>query len=246
MTVEFAMENYVNELPMSDQQARDAIAKLQDEITRLGPINMEALNDLQSLQARYDEMSKQQKEIETAKEHIEEVIRNLDIKVRKDFDDTINKVNETLPEVFKYLLGGGTCHVEYTDPENILTSGIEVIVAPYGKNITRLSLLSGGEKSLVALSILFSILKIKNFPLVILDEAESALDPANVERFANMIQLASDSTQFLVITHRPGTMEKCDILFGATMQQKGVTSIYQVELSQAQNEFGNDKTGETN
>ena len=246
MTVEFAMENYVNELPMSDQQARDAIVKLQDEITRLGPINMEALNDLQSIQARYDEMSKQQKEIETAKEHIEEVIRNLDIKVRKDFDDTINKVNETLPEVFKYLLGGGTCHVEYTDPENILTSGIEVIVAPYGKNITRLSLLSGGEKSLVALSILFSILKIKNFPLVILDEAESALDPANVERFANMIQLASDSTQFLVITHRPGTMEKCDILFGATMQQKGVTSIYQVELSQAQNEFGNDETGETN
>ena len=246
MTVEFAMENYVNELPMSDQQARDAIAKLQDEITRLGPINMEALNDLQSLQARYDEMSKQQKEIETAKEHIEEVIRNLDIKVRKDFDDTINKVNETLPEVFKYLLGGGTCHVEYTDPENILTSGIEVIVAPYGKNITRLSLLSGGEKSLVALSILFSILKIKNFPLVILDEAESALDPANVERFANMIQLASDSTQFLVITHRPGTMEKCDILFGATMQQKGVTSIYQVELSQAQNEFGSDETGESN
>ena len=246
MTVEFAMENYVNELPMSDQQARDAIAKLQGEITRLGPINMEALNDLQSLQARYDEMSKQQKEIETAKEHIEEVIRNLDIKVRKDFDDTINKVNETLPEVFKYLLGGGTCHVEYTDPENILTSGIEVIVAPYGKNITRLSLLSGGEKSLVALSILFSILKIKNFPLVILDEAESALDPANVERFANMIQLASDSTQFLVITHRPGTMEKCDILFGATMQQKGVTSIYQVELSQAQNEFGSDETGESN
>ena len=89
MTVEFAMENYVNELPMSDQQARDAIVKLQDEITRLGPINMEALNDLQSIQARYDEMSKQQKEIETAKEHIEEVIRNLDIKVRKDFDDTI-------------------------------------------------------------------------------------------------------------------------------------------------------------
>lgn len=244
MTVEFAMQNYVKELPMSDQQARDAIIQLQNEITRLGPINMEALNDLESIESRYEEMSKQQKEIELAKQHIEEAINTLDAQVKKDFDDTIRKVNETLPEVFKYLLGGGTCSVEYTDHENILTSGIDVIVAPYGKKVTRLSLLSGGEKSLVALSILFAILKIKSFPLVILDEAESALDPANVERFANMIQSASKITQFIVVTHRPGTMEKCDILFGATMQQKGVTSIYQVELSEAKSEYGSDKIGE--
>ena len=91
---------------------------------------------------------------------------------------------------------------------------------------------------------MFAILKIKSFPLVILDEAESALDPANVERFANMIQSASKITQFIVVTHRPGTMEKCDILFGATMQQKGVTSIYQVELSEAKSEYGSDKIGE--
>ncbi len=244
MTIEFAMQNYVNELPMSDQQARDAIIQLQNEISRLGPINMEALNDLESIQTRYDEMSKQQKEIELAKQHIEEAINTLDIQVKKDFDDTIRKVNEKLPEIFKYLLGGGTCNVEYTDSENILTSGIDVVVAPYGKKVTRLSLLSGGEKSLVALSILFTILKIKSFPLVILDEAESALDPANVERFANMIQMSSKDTQFIVVTHRPGTMEKCDILFGATMQQKGVTSIFKVELAQAKDEFGSDKTEE--
>ena len=244
MTIEFAMQNYVNELPMSDQQARDAIIQLQNEIARLGPINMEALNDLESIQSRYDEMSKQQKEIELSKKNIEDAINMLDAQVKKDFDDTIKKVNETLPEVFKYLLGGGTCNIEYTDPENILKSGIDVIVAPYGKKVTRLSLLSGGEKSLVALSILFTILKIKSFPLVILDEAESALDPANVERFANMILKVSELTQFIVVTHRPGTMEKCDILFGATMQQKGVTSIFQVELSQAKSEFGSDKVGE--
>ena len=244
MTIEFAMQNYVNELPISDQQARDAVIQLQNEIARLGPINMEALNDLESIQSRYDEMSKQQKEIELSKQNIEDAINMLDAQVKKDFDDTIRKVNETLPEVFKYLLGGGTCNIEYTNPENILTSGIDVIVAPYGKKVTRLSLLSGGEKSLVALSILFSILKIKNFPLVILDEAESALDPANVERFANMISKVSELTQFIIVTHRPGTMEKCDILFGATMQQKGVTSIFQVELSQAKSEFGSDKVGE--
>lgn len=244
MTVEFAMQNYANELPMSEQQARDAIIQLQNEISRLGPINMEALNDLELIQARYDETTKQLKEIELAKQHIEEAINTLDIQVKKDFDDTIRKVNEKLPEIFKYLLGGGTCNVEYTNPENVLTSGIDVIVAPYGKKVTRLSLLSGGEKSLVALSILFTILKIKSFPLVILDEAESALDPANVERFANMIQMSSKETQFIVVTHRPGTMEKCDILFGATMQQKGVTSIFKVELAQAKDEFGSDATEE--
>lgn len=241
MTIEFAMENYKDELPMSDQQARDAIMRLQAEITRLGPINMEALKELDANQERYDEMYKQQQELESAKSDIEAAIAELDKKAKEDFGRTIDKVNEMLPDVFKYLFGGGTCRVEYTDPENILTSGIDVTVAPFGKNVTRLSLLSGGEKSLVALSILFAILRIKSFPLIILDEAESALDPANVERFANIIRKASDKTQFIVITHRPGTMEKCDVLYGATMQTKGVTSVYHVELSEAQNNYSSDK-----
>lgn len=241
MTLEFAMANYNEELPMSDQQAREAIVKLQDDIARLGNINLDALNELEENQKRYEDLSAQQKELEKAKNDIEQIIKSLDEKALTDFANTIDKVNKNLPEVFKYLFGGGTCKIEYTDPQNILTSGIDVIVVPFGKNVTRLSLLSGGEKSLVALSILFAILKIKSFPLVILDEAESALDPANVERFANMIQASSNNTQFIVITHRPGTMERCDILFGATMQIKGVTSIYQVQLAQAQSQFGSDE-----
>ncbi|WEK83026.1 MAG: AAA family ATPase [Mycoplasma sp.] len=240
MTLEFAMENYTEELPMTDSEARTIIDRLRNEIARLGPINMEALNEVEVNKERYNSMLTQKQDVEKAKASIEHTIAELDKKAINDFKTTIDKVNETLPEVFKYLFGGGTCRIEYTDPSNILTSGIDVSVAPFGKNITRLSLLSGGEKSLVALSILFTILKIKSFPLVILDEAESALDPANVERFANIIQESSDNTQFLIITHRPGTMERCDVLFGATMQNKGVTSIYEVELNQAKEEFAND------
>lgn len=240
MTLEFAMSNYNQELPISDHEARQTIEQLRDDIARLGPINMEALNEINQNQGRYDDMVKQQDELQKAHNDINATIKELDKKAEKDFTNTINNVNKKLPEIFKYLFGGGTCKIEYTDPQNVLTSGLDVTVAPFGKNVTRLSLLSGGEKSLVALSILFTILKIKNFPLVVLDEAESALDPANVEKFANIIQENCDHTQFMVITHRPGTMERCDILFGATMQNKGVTNMYQVELEQAQNEYGSD------
>jgi chromosome segregation protein len=240
MTIEYATEHYNNELPMSDNQAREIINKLQSEIDRLGSINMEAVEELEEKQKRYSELLDQQKELEKAKNDIVEAIRELDNKAREDFTKTIDAVNDTLPFVFKYLFGGGTCRIEYVDPENVLTSGIDVTANPPGKNVVHLNLLSGGEKTLVALSILFAILKNKQFPLVILDEAESALDPANVERFGNIIHENSDKTQFVVITHRPGTMERCDVLFGATMQTKGVTSLFKVSLSQAKKEFASD------
>jgi chromosome segregation protein len=243
MTIEYASEHYNSELPMSDNQARETISKLQAEIDRLGSINMEAIDELESKQKRYEELLEQQKELEKAKNDIVEAIRELDIKAKEDFTKTIDSVNETLPSVFKYLFGGGSCHVEYVDPENVLTSGIDVSATPPGKNMAHLNLLSGGEKTLVALSILFAILKNKSFPLVILDEAESALDPANVERFGNIIHENANKTQFVVITHRPGTMERCDVLFGATMQTKGVTSLFKVSLAQAK-DYGSDKTEE--
>jgi chromosome segregation protein len=240
MTIEYAMENYNGELPMSDIQAREIIDRLRSEIDRIGAINMEAMNELEDKQKRYDELVVQQKQLEQAKEDMLKVIAELDNKARDDFAKTINAVNETLPSVFKYLFGGGSCRLEYVNPEDILTSGIDVSANPPGKNIVHLNLLSGGEKTLVALSILFSILQNKSFPLIILDEAESALDPANVERFGNIIKQNSDKTQFIVITHRPGTMERCDVLFGATMQTKGMTSIFKVSLTQAKNEFASD------
>jgi chromosome segregation protein len=241
MTIEYATEHYCDELPVSDHQARATISKLQAEIEHLGSINMEAMDELESKQKRYDELLLQQKELEKAKRDIVAAIQELDNKAKEDFAKTINAVNDTLPNVFKYLFGGGTCRVEYVNPEDILTSGIDVTANPPGKNVVHLNLLSGGEKTLVALSILFAILQNKSFPLVILDEAESALDPANVERFGNIIHENSHKTQFVVITHRPGTMERCDVLFGATMQTKGVTSLFKVSLTQAKNEYSDDK-----
>jgi chromosome segregation protein len=241
MTIEYAFKHYQGELPMSDTQAREIINKLQSEIDRLGSINMEAINELEEKQARFVDLEKQQKELQEARDNILKAISELDNKAKDDFTNVIKNVNETLPSVFKYLFGGGSCQIEYTNPEDVLVSGIDVIANPPGKNFVHLGLLSGGEKTLVALSILFSILKNRNFPLIILDEAESALDPANVERFGNIIRENSKTTQFITVTHRPGTMERCEILYGATMQTKGITSIFKVSLANAKEEFGSDK-----
>lgn len=239
MTIEYATENYSGELPMSDNEARELVSRLQSEIEKLGSINMEALEELDDIQARFDTLSKQKQDLEDAKNEIVNIITELDNRAREDFRKTIEEVNAKLPEIFKYLFGGGNCQIQYTNPEDILASGLDVIANPPGKNIVHLNLLSGGEKTLVALSILFAILQIKNFPLIILDEAESALDPANVERFANIIHENGNDTQFIVITHRPGTMERCDVLYGATMQVKGVTSIFKISISEAKRDFVN-------
>lgn len=238
MTIDNAIANWTKELPMSDSQARETIYQLRVDLDQIGAINMEALKELEEKQNEFNKISVQHKQLLNAKQTIEKAIAELDNNARNSFKNTIDKVNEVLPSVFGYLFGGGTASVAYTNPDDILNSGIDVTANPPGKKITTLNLLSGGEKSLVALSVLFSILKIHNFPLVILDEAESALDPANVERFAKIIKDNSKNTQFLIITHRPGTMERCDSLFGTTMQIKGITNMYKVSLSRAKNEYG--------
>ncbi|WP_027120119.1 AAA family ATPase [[Mycoplasma] testudinis] len=235
MAIDFAIENYQKELPLPEAQARTKINKLQSAIDNLGAINMEAIEELDVKQKRHDELYAQQQELVTAKDQVQLAINELDDKARVEFAQLIDKLNEELPKTFFYLFGGGSCQIRYTNPEDVLTTGIEVYANPPGKNVGNLMLLSGGEKTLVALSVLFSILKISAFPLVILDEAESALDPANVERFANIIRQACTNTQFIVITHRQGTMTKCDTLLGATMQTKGVTKMLSVSIEQAEN-----------
>lgn len=241
MTIENAIESYSEPLDVSDHVARQRIDRLNKEIGYMGNMNMDAVNELKEKSERYEKMKAEELEISEAKEELMNSINELDQKAHEDFSKTIDKINEELPRTFKYLFGGGNCQIEYTDPSNILTSGIEIKASPPGKHINSLFALSGGEKTLVALSVLFSILKISSFPLVILDEGESALDPSNVERFANIIHAFSDETQFLVITHRPLTMEKCDKLYGATMLTKGVTTMIHVTLSDAIKNYGNDK-----
>jgi chromosome segregation protein len=152
----------------------------------------------------------------------------------KRFSNTIKEINLVLPDIFKKLFGGGKAVLEYSNPNNILESGIEIIAVPPGKKITNLEALSGGEKGLIAISVLFAILKVKKIPLCILDEVEAALDQANVERFAKYLKDFAHDTQFIVITHRPGTMEQCDVLYGVTMQEKGVSKMIGVKFEQAQ------------
>lgn len=245
LTIENAIEKYSQPLEMSESAARNRIERLTKDLNYIGPINMEAASELQEKSERYEKMKTEELEISQAKDNILNVINELDQKAHHDFENTILKINEELPQTFRYLFGGGSCSIEFTDPTDILISGIDVKASPPGKHVNSLFALSGGEKTLVALSVLFSILKISSFPLVVLDEAESALDPSNVERFGNIIAAYSNDTQFIVITHRPGTMERCDKLYGATMQQQGVTTMYQVKVQEAK-QYASDNSGTDN
>lgn len=238
ITIEHAIEKYSSPLKVSDSLARQKIDRLSKELNYMGNINMDAIKELEDKKNRYEKMQSEHNEIFEAKDKIFEVIKELDTKAHTDFQLTIDKINHELPETFKYLFGGGTCKISFTDPSDILISGIDIIVSPPGKHVNSLFALSGGEKTLVALSILFAILKVSSLPLVILDEAESALDPSNVERFGDIISKYSNDTQFVVITHRPGTMERCDKLYGATMKDKGITTMYSVKVKEAQQNFG--------
>ncbi|MGL4950667.1 MAG: AAA family ATPase [Mycoplasma sp.] len=233
MTVEFALENFSEPLPISDDQARTIINQLNAEIDSLGKFNPNAIEELTEKQERYDQISINRKQTEESIRTLKLSISELDKSAKVKFSKVIEDVNSVLPEIFKYLFGGGTCAVRFSDPEDILTSGIEVIAHPPGKKHSNLNLLSGGEKTLVAISVLFSILKISSFPLVILDEAEAALDNANVDRYAKIIKDYSEETQFLIVTHRSGSMKECPILLGATMQTPGITNFYSVTLEKA-------------
>ncbi|MEF9985165.1 MAG: AAA family ATPase [Malacoplasma sp.] len=244
ITIEHAIEKYNTPLQVSDSVARQKIDRLNKELNYMGNINMDAIKELEDKKGRYEKMQKEHNEISEARDKIFEVIKELDTKAHIDFQTTIDKINHELPETFKYLFGGGTCKVSFTDPADILLSGIDIIVSPPGKHVNSLFALSGGEKTLVALSILFAILKVSSLPLVILDEAESALDPSNVERFGDIISRYSNDTQFIVITHRPGTMERCEKLYGATMKDQGITTMYSVKVKDAQHDFGYEDTSD--
>ena len=153
--------------------------------------------------------------------------------MKVQFENTFNAINAELPTTFAKLFGGGRAKLVLEDPNDILNTGIDIDVQPPGKAVKSIRLFSGGEKSLIAICVLFTILKVKPAPLIIFDEIESALDVANVERFAKYVKEFTDKSQFLIITHRPGTMEQCDSLYGVTMQKRGVSQMLKVKLVDA-------------
>ena len=215
--------------------ARKLVDNLKQDIRELGHINLDAIKQFEEVQARYEEVKTQEEQIAAAKQTIEEAIDEMDKIIVEKITQTVELVNNEFKFVFSKMFGGGMAEIRYTDPDNLLETGIDVIAQPPGKSIKNLKLFSGGEKALIAISLLFSILKAKPLPLCILDEVEAALDEANVIRFAEFLQNLKKDTQFVVITHRQGTMERVDKLYGATMQKRGVTTFFSVSLADAKN-----------
>lgn len=219
--------------------ARKTVADLKLDIRELGHVNLDSINQLEELETRYKEVKSQEQEIISAKTTIEDAISEMDKIIIERMTQTVTLVNAEFKHVFAKMFGGGMAEIRYTDPENILETGIDVIAQPPGKSIKNLKLFSVGEKALIAISLLFSILKAKPLPLCILDEVEAALDEANVIRFAEYLHTLKKNTQFIVITHRQGTMERVNKLYGATMQKRGVTTFFAVNLSDAKKTIEN-------
>lgn len=231
MTYEYALANCSKDINV--EEARNEVSTLRQQIDSLGHINMNAPEEYEEIKTRFEFYTTQKKELEEASEKILGAISEMDKIMTVEFKTTFDQINQELDGTFRILFGGGHAKLVMVDPDNILETGIDIDVQPPGKAVQNIRLFSGGEKSLIALSVLFSILKVRVVPLCILDEVEAALDQANVERFARYLKQFSETTQFLVVTHRPGTMEKCDVLYGVTMQQKGVSQMIRVKLADA-------------
>ena len=185
------------------------------------------------MNTRYNFLNTQRTDLTESREKLLNVISELDEVMEVEFVEMFDKINAELQTVFSKLFNGGRAKLILEDPDDILNTGVDIDVQPPGKSVQNIRLFSGGEKSLIAISVLFSIIKARHVPLCIFDEVEAALDQVNVERLANYVKELSDETQFILITHRPGTMAKCDKLYGVTMPAKGVSSLLSVRLDEA-------------
>jgi chromosome segregation protein len=230
LTYEFARSNMSGEIV---ENAKEEVASLRADIERLGNINMNAPEEYNEVNERYETLKGQIQELSESRDKILGVIDELDGKMKTQFKDMFDRINAEFNDIFRSLYGGGKATLILEDPSDLLNTGIDIDAQPPGKAVQNNKLFSGGEKSLIALCVLFAILKVKPVPLVILDEVEAALDPGNVERFAQYLHNYTDRTQFIVVTHRPGTMENTDVLFGVTMQHQGVSQMLKVELREA-------------
>ena len=217
-------------LDIDEKDARNKVNSIKREINNLGEVNVGAITEYERLGQRYEFLTKQQQDLELASQELLSVIEEMDKIMIDRFEVTFNKISEEFSKVFRILFKGGKGILKLTDPDNILTTGIEIIAEPPGKKLNSIILLSGGEKTLTAIALLFAILNVKTVPFIILDEAEAALDDANVDTFGEYIKSKKDKSQFILITHKKRTMEYADILYGITMQESGVSKIVSVKL----------------
>lgn len=215
------------------ENAKEEVLQLRSEIERLGNINMNAPQEFEEVNERYEFLDRQVKDLIDSRDKILSAIDEMDHVMKKQFKEMFDAINNELNDTFRALFGGGKARLILEDPSDILNTGIDVDVQPPGKSVQNIRLFSGGEKSLIAICVLFSILKVRPVPLCIFDEVEAALDQGNVERVARYLTNFSNDTQFIVVTHRPGTMQQCEVLYGVTMQKQGVSQMLRVELKDA-------------
>ena len=218
--------------------AQRRLNELKHKIKALGSINVSAIEEYKEVSERYEFMSTQVNDVEKSKKEIEHLILDLTKKMREVFVESFNQINANFTYTFKELFGGGTASLALSDPENILTSGIDIVVHPPGKIVVHLDALSGGEKALVAIALYFAIMKVRPAPFCVMDEIEAALDDVNVDRFAQYVRRMTDKTQFILITHRRGTMEEADVLYGVTMQDEGISKLLELRASEVAEKLG--------
>ena len=217
------------------EKAVGEIGKLRRAMSKLGPVSLESIDMYKETQGRHDELAAQRDDMRKAQADIMEIIATLSKEMSERFDREFKKINSNFQTIFSEMFGGGTgrLEVDLENAEDPLEAGIEIYAEPPGKNLRNLSQLSGGEQAFTAICILFAILRLRPMPFCILDEIDAALDESNVDLFARYLKRFSDSTQFIVITHRKPTMEQADMLYGVTMQELGVSDVVSVSLKEA-------------
>ncbi|MGY0691526.1 chromosome segregation protein SMC [Virgibacillus sp. FSP13] len=228
LTFERAKQTYAK--TEDTEMAKRNVEQIKQSIERLGTVNLGAIDEYERISERYTFLSDQKNDLVEAKQTLYTAIAEMDEEMENRFETTFSQIKAEFTVVFKELFGGGRAELKLTDPKNLLETGIDIVAEPPGKKLQHLGLLSGGERALTAIALLFAILRVRPVPFCVLDEVEAALDEANVARFAKYVKMYSEQTQFIVITHRKGTMEEADVLYGVTMQESGVSRLVSVRL----------------
>lgn len=216
-------------------QAKEQVKELKRAIENLGPVNISAIEQFAQVNERYEFLTTQRDDLLAAKESLFEVMEDMDGEVVRRFEETFKEIRKKFQKTFPSMFGGGRADLVLTDPEDLLNTGISIEAQPPGKKMQSLTLLSGGERALTAIALLFSIIQVRPVPFCVLDEVEAALDEANVTRFGHYLSHFEDNTQFIVVTHRKGTMEAANILYGVTMQESGISKLVSVRFEEVEN-----------
>lgn len=225
-----------NETPPSREDIDTSIAEIRTKLESMGPVNLVAIEEYKELEERYQFLTEQQEDLINAKQQLLDMIRKINNTTTEMFSDTFNAVNENFQVMFKQLFGGGSAKLVLLDEEDVLESGIEIIARPPGKKLQGVSLLSGGERTLTAVGLLFALYMVKPSPFCLLDELDAALDESNIGRFVDTVSGFIQKSQFLVITHNKRTISAADVLYGITMEKKGVSKIVSVKFSNHEND----------